>query len=171
MNSKQKNRALIFGFIILMLVAYQFSFKKTFELKASIQKLSAEKKLLSNANERIHYLQQHNAHLDSILRSNNVSADRSFEQNLFQKLEKLRKEYKTTIVSFDQPHEYVSEEATMVSYTIEVKGDFRNLMLFASSLEKQRMGKFSSVEFLKKKNYKTRRNELICKIILQKLSK
>lgn len=171
MNSKQKNRMLVLGFVAILLVAYQFSFKKTFELGTSIQNLSKEKELLSNANERIHYLQQHNTHLDSILQSNNVSADRSFEQNLFQRLEKLRKEHKTTIVSFDQPHEFVSDEATMLSYTIEVKGDFRNLMLFASSLEKQRMGKFSSVEFVKKRNHRKRKNELICKIILQKLSK
>ncbi len=171
MTSKQKNRFLAAGFIILFLVAYQFSFKKTFELGDRINTLMVSKTQLENANERIRVLQQQNIQLNAILESNDVSAERSFEQILFQKLIKLGEEYKVKITSFDRPHEYISEETIIQSYTIEAKGDFRDLMLFSSSLEKQRLGKFSSVHFIKKKNFKTRRNELLCKITLQRLSK
>ena len=59
----------------------------------------------------------------------------------------------------------------MLSYSIEIKGDFRNLMLFTSSLEQLQMGEFAVVLFEKKKNYSTRKDELFCKLILQKLSK
>ena len=75
------------------------------------------------------------------------------------------------IVSFEKPHTYVADGANLLTFTIEMKGSFRDLMLFSSSLEKQQLGKISSTSFIKKRNYRTRRNELFCTILLQKLSK
>ena len=171
MKGRQKNRLLAVGLIILALMAYQFSFKKTLELGTSINKLELDKAQLENANGRIQYLQQQNAYLDSILQLSDMSTEVSFDQILLQKLNKISEDNKVQISSYDQPHIYTLEGGTIQTYTIEVKGDFRNLMLFSSSLEKQRLGKFSSVAFEKKKNFKTRRNQLSCKITLQRLSK
>ena len=171
MSHKQKNIALIASFLVMLIIAYQFSFKKTFELKNNINKLSKDKALLENAESKIGQLQQENRYFDAVLKSNDISADQSFGQNLFQKVTKLGKTYKLTIVSFEKPHIYKDNEASLLSYVIEVKGDFRDLMLFSNDLEQLRLGKFSSMSFTKKKNYKTRRNELRCKLILQKLSK
>jgi len=171
MTMKQKNRILLAGIVILFLTAYQFSFKKTFELGDRISQLTTKKIQLENASGKLQFLQQQNVYLDSILRSNNVSANQSFEQNLLQKVTQLKELHKVKILSLDQPHEYNTNGATVQSYTIEVKGDYRNLMLFSSNLEKQRLGTFSSVDFTKKLNVKTRRKELVCKIILQRLSK
>lgn len=171
MTSKQKNRLLLVGFLILIAAAYQFSFKKTFELGSSLDKLTQDKLALDNAGTKLGLLQQQNVYLDSVLKSNDVSANQSFQQNLLQKVDGLREQHKVKIVSLDPPHEVKKDGAIIESYLIEVKGDFRNLMLFSSNLEKQRLGKFSSVDFTKKMNYKTRRKELTCSIILQRLSK
>ena len=126
---------------------------------------------MENASGKLGFLQQQNNYLDSVLGSNSISADQSFHQNLLNKVDDLREKYKVKILTLDEPHESKKDGATIESYTIEVKGDFRNLMLFSSSLEQQRLGKFSSVDFKKKMNYKTRRKELTCRIILQRLSK
>ena len=171
MTIKQKNRALLIGLAVLLFVAYQFSFKKTFELKDTINRLTADKVQLDNAGGRLQFLQQQNAYLDSILQSNDLSANQTFEQNLLQKVNRLREAHKVKLLSLTEPHKYQADGAIVESYTLEVKGDFRNLMLFSNELEKQRLGKFASVDFEKKRNYKTRRNELICRIILQRLSK
>ena len=66
MKSKQKNRLLAVGLIVLSLIAYWFSFKKTFDLGTSIEQLKLDKAQLENASGRIQYLQQQNAYLDSI---------------------------------------------------------------------------------------------------------
>ena len=171
MTGKQKNIILFSGLLILLLAAYQFSVRKTFEMSASIEKLTKDKLTLDNAEVRLNMLQQQNVYLDSILESNQVSADQSFGQNLLQKVDGLREKHKVKLVSLDPPHQIKKDGATIESYLIEVKGDFRNLMLFSSDLEKQRLEKFSSVDFNKKMNYKTRRKELICSMILQRLSK
>lgn len=171
MTNKQKNSALIFGFIAMLFIAYQLSFRKTIEAKTSLNKLIKDRELLANAGERKMQLELENKHLDAILIKNDVSANQSFEQNLFQKITKLSKEFNSEIVSFEKPHSFQAEGANMLSYTIQLKGSFRNLMLLTSNLEKQRLGKFSSTSFVKKKNYRTGRNELATTIILQKLSK
>lgn len=171
MEAKKKNIGLIVGFLLMLLLSYQFSIKKTFELKDKIEKLSKDKELLSNAEVKINRLQFQNQSLDSVLQSNDVSVDQSFEQNLVQKITKLKKLHKIELISYEKPHSFESEGAKMLSYSIEVKGDFRQLMLFTSALEKQRLGEFSSVGIEKKKNYRTGRNELFCKLVLQRLSK
>jgi len=171
MTGRQKNSVLLSGFIIMLLIAYQFSFKKTAAIKTNLNKLKNDKALLSNANEQIACLQGKNKYLDSILKSNDVSTNQSFEQNLFQKITRLSKGHKTEIVSFEKPHIYVADGANLLTFTIEMKGSFRDLMLFSSNLEKQQLGKISSTSFIKKKNYRTRRNELFCTTLLQKLSK
>ena len=171
MNIKQKNRVLFIGLMALLWVAYQFAFKKTFQLKETIHQLTSDKAQLDNASGRLQFLQQQNSYLDSILQSNDLSANQTFEQNLLQKVNRLREDHKVKLLSLTEPHTYQTDGASVESYTLEVKGDFRNLMLFSNELEKQRLGKFASVAFEKKKNYKTQREELTCRIILQRLSK
>ncbi len=171
MNGKQKNIALLIGFIVMLFISYQLSFKKTLDLRKTQERLSKELSLLDNANDQMINLQVQNKQLEKVLLSNNVSLNQSFEQALFEKITDLSKKHRLQIVSFDKPHEYESDGANLLSYTIEVQGDFRNLMLFSSELEQMRMGKLASTSFLKKRNYRTQRNELNCKIILQRLSK
>ena len=171
MTLKQKNRIMLVGFAVLLLVAYQFAFKNTFALGATLDELTKDKIQLENAGGKLQMLQQQNVYLDSILQSNNVSASQSFEQTLLQKVTSLKEEHKVKILSLDEPHEYETDGTVVQSYTIEVKGDYRNLMLFSSNLEKQRLGKFTSVDFSKKMNFKNRRREIVCKIVLQRLSK
>ena len=171
MEYKQKNRILIAGFVVLLFIAYQFSLKKTFELHTSINKLSKDKELLLNAGGRIESMQMENKYLDAVLKSNDVSADKSFEQTLLEKTVQLEKQHQLKLVSFDKPHVYESDETSILSYVIEMKGDFRNLMLFASNLEQQRLGEFVSTSFIKSRNYQIGKNELTCKLIVQRLSK
>ncbi len=171
METRKKNIALVVGFVLMLFLSYQLSVKKTFELKSKIEKLSSDKELLSNAEQKIKRLQIQNKHLDSILISNDVSIDQSFEQSLVEKITKLKELHQVELISYDKPHSFEYDGAKMLSYTIEIKGDFRKMMLFASELEKQRLGEFSSVRIEKKMNYRKGRNELIGTLILQRLSK
>ncbi|MDG2275929.1 MAG: hypothetical protein P8L28_08810 [Flavobacteriaceae bacterium] len=171
MTAKQKNIGLVVGFCSILFIAYQFSFKKTIEVKSNLKQLAIEQKLFSNAITRSNYLQQENTYLDSILASSNISINKSFEHYFIEKITDLKELYKVTLISYEKPHTFKFDGATMLSYSIEIKGEFRNLMLFTSSLEQLQMGEFAVVSFEKKKNYSTRKEELYCKLILQKLSK
>ena len=170
MNPKRKNRLLLAGIILLLIAAYQFAFKKTFELRSELNELTQQQQELTLNKSKLALYSQENKYLDSILSLNNLSVDRSFEQNLLLKIDELRAKHKVKVISIDEPHQFVTDGATIQSYSLEFTGDFRNLMLFSSELEKLRLGIFTSVDFSKKKNYKTRRLELICTIILQRIS-
>ena len=171
MTAKQKNIGLVVGFCSILFIAYQFSFKKTIEVKSNLKQLAIEQKLFSNAIKRSNYLQQENTYLDSILASSNISINKSFVHYFIEKITDLKELYKVALISYEKPHTFKFDSATMLSYSIEIKGEFRNLMLFTSSLEQLQMGEFAVVSFEKKKNYSTRKEELYCKLILQKLSK
>ena len=171
MTIQQKNRSLIIGFFLMLLVAYQFSFKKTIALKTNLTKLSQEQELLSNAMDRMAYLQQENNYLDSILLSNDVSVNESFEHYFVQKITQLKKQYNVDLISYEKPHSYNYDGTIVLSYRLELKGEFRNLMLFTNDIEKLQMGAFTVVSFKKKKRYRPGEDELLCTLILQKVSK
>ena len=171
MTIKQKNIGLIVGFCGILFIAYQFSFKKTLEVNNNLKQLTIEQNLFSNAITRSNYLQQENTYLDSILTVSNISVNESFEHYFIEKITDLKELYKVALISYEKPHTFKFDGATMLSYSIEIKGEFRNLMLFTSSLEQLQIGEFAVVSFKKKKNYSTRKDELFCKLILQKLSK
>lgn len=169
MTLKQKNNFLILGLMVLLFVAYQFAFKKTIALQKDFTELTKKKEKLTQNKFQLGLLVQENRYLDSILNSNNLSADRSFEQNLLLKIDALRSKHKVKVVSIPEPHLYSDDAGMIQTYSVELTGDFRNLMLFSSELEKLHIASMRSVSIEKKLNYKTRKTEIICKMILQRI--
>lgn len=171
MNNKQKNIALVTGFVLMLFISYHFSFKKTVEVHNSVAKLKKDKMLLDNAETEIRSLQFQGRYLDSILESNDLSVENTFHQTLLFKVSQFAKEHKLKIIESNEPHSFPSDGSTLLTYTIEVQGSFRDLLLFSNDLEQQRLGKLSSLTFTKKRNYRTGRNYLIAKLILQRYNK
>jgi hypothetical protein len=171
MNSKQKNIALIIGFVLMLLISYRFSFSKTIEAKGRVEKLAKDKALLENAEANIRSLQMEEKYLDSILQSNDLSIENTFQQTLLIKITQFTNQHNLKLISSNEPHSFISEGTKLLTYEIEAQGSFRDLMLFSNYIEQQRLAKLASLTFLKKKNYRTRRDYLRCKIVLQRFSK
>lgn len=169
MTIKQKNIALVVGLLILLLIAYQFSIKKTFELKRQARELRKEKELLSDASQRILNLQQENRYLDEILKKKEISIENSFQQTLLQKLNTFQKSISINIISFNEPHRIEQNNTIVNTYSFEIKGSFNALLQLLNTLESQQLGQLISVDFEKKKNYRSNREELIGKFFIQKL--
>ena len=170
MTDKQKNIALVIGFVFLLMISYVFSIQKTFDLKSRVKALKKEKELVSNASERIFSLQQENKYLDSILQQKELSIENSFQQTLLQKLNAFSKLETIEIISFDEPHVFNESKTNLMTYSFEVKGSFKALLKLLNTLEKQQLGKLLSINFEKKKNYRRNREELIGQFYIQKLS-
>lgn len=171
MNSKQRNIALVVGFIVMLLISYRFAIKNTLDLCVKIEKLEKDKALLDNAEAQIQGLKMEERYLDSILQSNDLSIENTFQQTLLIKVTQFTEKHKLKLIASNEPHSFVADGANLLTYEVEVKGSFRNLMLFANDMEQQRLAKVSSLQFIKKRNYKTRRNYLVCKLLLQRFSK
>ncbi|PQJ76535.1 hypothetical protein [Polaribacter glomeratus] len=169
MTDQQKNIGLVAGFLILLLISYQFSIKKTLELKDSASELKKEKEMLSNASQRIFDLQQENKYLDSILQKKEISIENSFQQTLLQKLNSFQKIVPVEIISFNEPHTFEENNTILKTYSFEIKGEFSSLIKLMNTLERQQLGKLISVDFEKKRNYRKNKEELIGNFYLQKL--
>jgi hypothetical protein len=170
MSSRQKNIALIIGFAVMLFISYQFSFKKTLAVKARVSKLEKDKAQLDNAESRIASLKIEGQYLDSILQSNDLSIEHTFQQTLLLKITQFATAHQLKIIASNEPHSFTTTGTNLLSYQIEVQGSFRDLMLFSNYIEQQRLATVASLKFIKKKNYRTRRNYLTATLILQRFS-
>jgi len=170
MSDRQKNIALVGGFLLLLIISYVFSIQKTFELKTKLNSLEKDKELLSNATERIFNLQQENLYLDSILQLKDVSIENSFQQTILNRLNSFSKNESIEIISFQEPHSFKENTTRLDSYSFEIKGNFNALLKLVNTLEKQQLGEIISLNFEKKKNYRRNKQELMVAFHIQKLA-
>jgi len=170
MGYKLKNKLLVVGFLAMLFIAYKFAIQKTFESKKMLISMTSEKELLDNVSSRIASLQQQEKYLDSLLKSYNISSNSSFQQVLLQKVTDFSKQKKLQIIAFNKPHVFSSKDSKLSTYSFEVKGNFIPILQLVQFLEEQQLGELVSINFKKKKNYKTNSVFLTCKLLLQKVS-
>lgn len=168
MNNKQKNIGLLVGFLVSIFISYHFAIKQTVEVKKRNVALLKEKKLVDNAATKIQYLHQKNNDLATFLISNNVSIESSFQQMLLERITEFSKERDIDVIAFNQPHKIENNQTTIETYSFKLKGDFVSLLKLINYLEHQQLGELISINFEKKKNYKTNRNYLTATVFLQK---
>ncbi|MDA9316479.1 hypothetical protein N9Q58_01030 [Polaribacter sp.] len=168
MNNKQKNKVLLVSFLLILVLSYVFSIRKTVELKSKLVNLSNDKKILLRANKTITSLQQENDYLDSVLRQKDIYFENSFQQTLLKKLNDFSKRTSMDIISFKQPHIYSNKTTVLMSYEFQVKGNFKSLLQLTNTLERQQLGELISVNFDKKRNYRNNRDELTGLFYIQK---
>lgn len=170
MNSKKKNILLLLAFLVLLWVTYHFSISNTVEAKNKYNSLTEQKDLVSNISEQMHYLNQQNVYLDSILSKNKITTESSFQNNLLSILNSFATQNRLNIISFNEPHTFNRNDAVLKTYSFTVKGNFNKILQLIHTLENYgNYGKPVSVFFDKKKNYKTNRKYLECTIFLQRI--
>jgi len=168
MTSKQKNIALLVGFALALLFSYQFAIKKTIQAKKGLNDLLEEKSEFNKSQNQISYLQSQNKYLDSILKSNQIAIDVSFQQVILNKVSNYVNNNNLKIVAFNAPHTFNNKQRSITTYELEVSGSFNQLLSFVNYFENQRLGNIISIIFEKKKNYKSNKNYLTTKIFLEK---
>jgi len=169
MNNQQKNIGLLIGFLVCGFIVYQLAIKKTIAAKNKHEQLLIEKNLVDNAGSKIEYLNQKNGNLNSFLVSNNLSIDNSFQQMLLEKINVFANKENIKIVAFNKPHIIEGAQTVVETYSFKLKGGFVGLLKLINYIEQQRLGALISIDFEKKKNYKTRRDYLTVNIFLQKI--
>jgi len=167
MDIKNKNKLLVVGFVCMLFLVYTLAISKTITTKKAVSKLRIEKKLLTNVSSKITALKSKEFELDSILKSYNLSIDNSFQQTLLLKVTELSKKENLQIIQFIEPYVFVGNNTKILTYSFELKGDFISLLKMVNYLGELQLGQLISINFEKKKNYRTNTNYLTCKILLQ----
>lgn len=170
MNKQQKYWLYIIGFLAMCFLIYNFSIKKTAQVRKQYLELINEKAILDNATQKGNYLVQKNKYLDSLLSSNNLSLSNTFQQILFQKITQFSEDKELDIIEFNEPHVLKQKSTNTETYSFELKGDFNNILKLINHIERHQLGELISVNYQKKKNYRTNRSYLTAKIFLRRVS-
>ena len=170
MKLNKKNIMLLIGLLLMLLIAYQFSFSNTLALKKQFKSLKIEQELLTNVSEKLLRLKQENSYYDSILKSKKISTENSFQNNLLQRITVFSDSTSISIVNFNTPHVFEADNALINTYSFTLKGNFSAITRLIYQLEQEyKLGKIISVHFEKKKNYRRNSSYLECNILLQRV--
>ncbi len=172
MEQRTKNIILVVGLLLVLFIAYQYSFAKTFAISDQVSKLEQEKERYLAAPMQLAALTKKEKQLDEILTRNNVEGS-SLQRNLLKTLNELSTTSKIKVIAFEEPHVYTNEttQESTTTYDFVLQGDYKSLIDVLYALEqKYSFGNLARVRFEKKKNYRTRATYLQCSVLLQRLN-
>lgn len=170
MNLKQKNRLLLGGFLLLFWICYKIPVAQTITAKKETEKLQNEHQLFSNIPQKIQGLTKETIYLDSILANYQFSVEKSFQSNLLQTITSFSKLNNLTVVSFEEPHIITKNKTTINTFEFSVRGNYNNSLRLIHELEQtKKLGKILLVNFEREKNYRTNKQFLETRILLQRL--
>ena len=171
MTVTKKNSILLVGICLLLWAAYLFSFSKTFKVRKRFLELTNEQVFFSRVADNLSQLKQQNVYCDSLLASKKIVIGSSFQNNLLKIITQVSDTTDISIVAFDNPHSYTTDNAVINTYSFVVRGGFANITQLIYILEQQaKLGKVVSVGFVKKKNYRKNVYFLECTIWLQQVA-
>ena len=169
MGWKNKNILLVLGFVLLLIIAYQFAFSKTLAIKKEINSLETKSIAFQNVGNLFATLDYRIRYADSILGKNNLK-NSSVQNNLLDFLNRQSTTNQFTISDFSEPHRFTENEVTITSYRFSIVGGFRDILEMIYKLEQeQAFGKIVHIHFEKKRDYRMGKDFLECFVVVESL--
>lgn len=128
MNPSNKNILLITGIILVLTLAYHYSFSKTFEVKSELNDLISQTEQSPKSIQNITILAEKEKNLESVIQENRTGYT-SLQNKLLQVLSNHSKENSFKIVSFKEPHVTISQsdEEKNTSFQFVLEGEYKAL--------------------------------------------
>ncbi len=167
MSSKQKNIALIVGFIAILYICYLLAVSKTLEQKNQYNTLSKEVLLSKNAPKQLSLLKQKEIYYDSLLTKYQLDGS-SIQNNLLKVINSYADANNLKVVSFLEPHVISQNDLTIKTYDFTLEGLYDDINKLIYQLEQQtKFGEIVNLHFEKKKNFRTGRYFLQARVLLK----
>ncbi len=167
MTIKQKNSALLIGFVTILILAYFLSISETLSLKRNYKNLKNQELLFANIPQRLQVLSQKEKYYDSLLQHYQIT-ETSLQNNLLKTIDRYAENHSIRVVSFNEPHSILQNGKKTHSYMFRVSGDFNAILGLAYQLEQRsKFGMIASLHFEKIKNYRTGKETLEGQFVLQ----
>ena len=167
MTIKTKNRILVGGFVLGLIICYQLAFSETFELKNELNHLKQERELAENLPQQLARLNQKKKQYTDFLQSNQIS-ETSWQNNLLQRIDRYAKINDLAILKIEEPHFYALPDLTTKTYQLSLEGNFNNLLGLIYELEQQaNTGQLVNVHFIKNTDYRTKKSSLEMQVLIQ----
>ncbi len=170
-NYKKKNQLLLIGSVLFLFICYWFSFKDTIGLWSEVQELEHKMIVAKDAPQKVAIMQDKLASMN-MLTGIKQSTDSEIEQELLGVVTSYCKS--SGVVLRDFPKTLVSSEGDFRIETnvFTIEGGYAKLLALVYLLEqKSKIGKVSSVQYISKKDLRTKALTLTATIYLQNIKK
>lgn len=166
MTNKKKNLYLLVGTVLILLVAYQFSIKKTLNLRQANQQHQQAIVRAMNIDTDIEKYQAQLANF-------NTNAVTSYSQeNLLELLSTFCLEHDLLIKDFPEPNQYEESTYDIIANQIEVEGRFTDIVELIYDLEYiHKIGSIVSLKYQSAYNRQEKKQYLTAKITLNTILK
>lgn len=166
---KQKNKILLAGTILLVLISYFFSIQNTIDLYLEVEQQNQRLSTLNNYPQQLkNYMYQLkilNSRVEQYVREKDFSQDEILES-----LSLFCRENKLVIRSFPKSSLQEKEGFFIETHHFEVEGSYINLVKLLYQIEKvENLGRVASVYFESNIERKTKRKRLSVSIYLQNI--
>jgi Tfp pilus assembly protein PilO len=169
MRIDKKNMILLAGFFLTLILGYHLSISKTFDAREKFLELQGQVSMQSRITSEMAYLKQQNEYYEKELEKNQISIGSSFQSNLLKIINSFASTNSLQITGFHEPHVFIQQESITKTYRFSVKGDFSTILRLVHSIEQfGNYGNIVSMDFKKKKNYKSNKEYLECGLLLQR---
>lgn len=168
---KQKNRFLLIGIVLLAFLAYRMAFRNTISVYDEINSLEEQMKLADNAPQKAAGLQTRLEGMDQLL-GRSQRSDTSVQQTLLGVVTDYCQKNSIILREFPRTIRKTEGEYQIETNFFIVEGGFIKLLELVYLLEqKNRTGKVASLNFISKKDFKTKVLNLTATIYVQNVKK
>lgn len=170
MTIKTKNKILIIGFLVILIVCYQLAISKTLSAKKEYNTLIQESLLFKDTPKQVSLLKQKQDFYDGILTKYQLNGS-SIQNNLLKTINTFTVQNNLKVASFLEPHVIYKNDMKINTYQFTLEGDYNPIIKLIHSLEQDtKFGEIINLHFEKKTNFRTGNNYLQANVLLKNLN-
>lgn len=164
---KQKFRFLIVGFLLMALLSYIVSIRRTLDLRSECNALENQLVQLDDAPQRIAFLQKRLKKIEEVIGSNHVNS-LDFQEALLERASTYCQSSGLILREFPETHRYSDQNFEVETNRIVAEGTFVKLLLLVYNLEQTfPLGRIVSVKFSSKEDFRSHKIRLSAIIYFQ----
>ena len=167
MTNKTKKILLVVGFLVALIICYQFAVSKTIDLKKEYNALKLQETLFENAPKQVSLLTQKQKYYDSVLNKYQLNGN-SVQNNLLKTINAFADSTNFKVVNFLEPHIIIKNDLKINTYQFTLEGNFNAVLKLIHKLEqKTKFGEIINLHFEKKTNFRTGKRYLQAHVLLK----
>jgi hypothetical protein len=169
MRLDKRNKLLIGGFVLALVVCYQLAIKKTLALRTQYVHDSKIREQTKDLPQKLANFKKQEQQLDTQFAGLNLKST-NMQHELLRFLNEQGSEQSVKVIDFNSPHVIKEGETTTSTYQFILEGGFSNILKVAHALEtKANFGGISHMAFEKEKNLRNGKSFLQASIFIQQM--